>query len=47
MLNESDVKEIRSRYSFGKNSYIKLGNEYGVSQNCIANIVKYKTWKHI
>ncbi len=45
-LTESQVLEIRKLYPDIKN-YVKLGKQFGVSDNTIKKIVLRKTWNHI
>lgn len=47
ILNEQQVYEIRVKYLTGEYSYNSLSKEYKISKSMIANIVKYKSWKHI
>lgn len=44
-LSVSEVSEIRSRYP--DDPYSALASEFSVSKQCIAQIIKRKTWKHI
>ena len=46
-LNEADVISIRKRYAAGGITQRKLGEEYGVHQVTIFDIVSGKTWNHI
>ena len=46
-LRGQDVLEIREKYLTGLYTYGSLSNEYGVSLNTIANVVKGHTWKRI
>lgn len=46
-LTEKHVLEIREKYSQGKTTYKKLGDEYGVHQSLIGYIVNYRIWAHI
>ena len=46
-LTEKQVKEIREKYSQGGTSYRKLGQEYGVHNSIICNIINYQLWAHI
>lgn len=46
-LSNSDVRAIREKYVFRKNSSRKLATLYGVSKTMILNIVRSKNWKHI
>ena len=41
-LTEAQVKEIRTKYAAGGTSYKKLGEEYGINQSLISNIINYK-----
>lgn len=45
-LRDSDIREIRHLHHNG-NTQVALAKKYGVSQVCIHNIVRYKTWAHI
>lgn len=46
-LNESIVRDIRSRYRQGQATEFALAHEYGVSVGCVSGIVNRKSWKHI
>jgi hypothetical protein len=46
-LTESDVIEIREKYSIGNRSYSSLSEEYGVSKGTIAFIIRRVYWQHI
>jgi len=46
-LTEIQVVEIREKYQTSQYTFSELANEYGVGRNCIMNIVKNKTWKHL
>lgn len=46
-LTEGDVLAIRKRYAETKVPQWKLGEEYGVTQANISDIVRRKTWTHI
>ena len=45
-LTENDVMKIRHRYSNGERSS-KLSKEFGVSCNCIKQVVRGATWRHL
>ena len=49
ILNDSLVREIRSKYIFGSSTKgtFALAEEYGVNQKTIHSIVRRKTWTHI
>jgi len=47
ILTETQVREIRGRYSAGGITQLKLGVEYGISRSVIRNIINYKAWKHL
>ena len=44
-LTEQQVLEIRAKYVRGSAS--RLGQEYGVSKDCINDLVRRKTWANI
>lgn len=46
-LTEKQVLEIREKYSQGKTTQKKLGDEYGVHNSIIGDIVRYEIWTHI
>jgi len=47
-LNESQVLEIRARFSQGKEFNARLiGIEYGISRAVVSKIVNRQSWKHI
>lgn len=46
-LNDDLVREIRSIYTSGNASTIKLARNYGVSQSLISQIVLHRIWKHV
>lgn len=46
-LNEKDVRQIRKLYNTGKYSYKELGTRFNVGKFTIANVINYKTWKHV
>jgi hypothetical protein len=47
ILNEAQVKSIRSTYASGALSQEKLGKLYGVDQNTIWKVVHRVTWRHV
>lgn len=46
-FTDVQVKEIRNSYKKGIVSYRELGEKYGVSDSCIAAIVKRETYKNV
>jgi len=46
-LTETDITEIRLRYSLGRATQTTLAAEYGVSQSHIWRILHSQAWKHI
>ena len=46
-LTETQVLEIREKYSQGGTTQQKLGEEYGVNRSLIGAIVRYELWTHI
>ena len=46
-LTESQVTEIRQRYSAGGMTYQSLSSEYGVSLSAIRHVVRRKNWQHL
>lgn len=46
-LNEFQVANIRSKYSFGVYGLKRLATEYNVHVRTIEAIIKRRTWKHI
>lgn len=46
-LTEEQVKEIKRRFSFGRQVHESLGKEFGVSGKTISRIWNEITWKHI
>jgi hypothetical protein len=46
-LTESQVQEIRLRYSTGGIRQIDLADEFGVNQATISQVVLRKVWKHV
>lgn len=44
-LSATDVVDIRSRYP--DDSYQTLADAFGVTKQCIAQIVKRETWRHL
>lgn len=46
-LTADDVREIRSRYAAGGESYRTLATEFGVDHTQIANIIKRRQWRHL
>lgn len=47
VLNEKKVVKIREEYQSGNCSQKYLSKKWGVSKSTIAQIVNYKTWKHV
>lgn len=47
VLSESDVLEIRKRYSENKESYKEIAKKYNVTPENISMIINKKTWKHL
>ena len=45
-LTEDGVRDIRARAENGEKNSV-IAKDYGVTQTCIYNIVKGKTWKHV
>lgn len=43
-LKQEQVEEIRRRYAAGGISQQKLGNEFGVSRECVSKIVRRVRW---
>jgi hypothetical protein len=46
-LTEDDVREIRSRYAAGGESWRTLGLEFGVHRQSIGEVLLYQTWAHV
>ena len=46
-LDDTKVREIRSRYQSGRFTQKQLSQEYGVAQTAISTIVRRQSWKHI
>lgn len=46
-LTETQVREIREKYAEGVVTQQKLGDEYGVCQAAIWQIITRKVWKHV
>jgi len=46
-LTEADVAEIRERYVRENITQAALGEEYGVSQYCVSDIINFKSWDHV
>lgn len=46
-LTESDVREIRRRYTGEWGQLTRLGEEFGCSRTNIKNIVSGKWWRHV
>lgn len=44
-LTQQQVNEIRERYAVGNISQKELGEEYGVKQTTICDIIRFKLWK--
>jgi hypothetical protein len=47
LLDEAQVRAIRSRYAAGGVTYLALAGEYGVKKVTIAAIVARRIWKHV
>lgn len=47
ILNAEKVKEIRKIYQNGKFTQKELSKKFNVSKSTIAQVVNYKTWKHV
>jgi hypothetical protein len=47
ILNEKQVKEIRSEYQAGNITQVELAKEYGVKPTVIWEIVNRRSWRHI
>ncbi|MCZ2224504.1 MAG: hypothetical protein LC122_12845 [Chitinophagales bacterium] len=43
-LNFEIAEKIREEYSFGSITQKELGKKYGISQNCVFDIIKRKTY---
>lgn len=46
-LSNSDIVAIRAAYATGTVTALALGDQYGVSDANISDIVKRKTWSHL
>ena len=46
-LSAQDVREIRERYAKGKESYRKLGKEFGVNHMAIRDVVVGKSYQWV
>lgn len=46
-LTDQKVRDIRARYAAGGVTQRALGDEYGVSDVAIRNVIHRKTWKHV
>lgn len=46
-LTESQVREIRRRYAAGGILQRELGDEYGICQVAISNIILRRNWPHV
>jgi DNA-binding transcriptional regulator LsrR (DeoR family) len=46
-LTEKDVASIRERYVREDINQAALGEDYGVSQYCVSDIINFKTWDHV
>lgn len=42
-LFEADIHEIRE----ARETYLKIGEKYGISQSLVCNIKKFKRWQHV
>lgn len=47
LLNEKKVKEIREKFKPRIYTRAMLSKEYGVTENCIKDVVNGKSWKHL
>lgn len=47
VLNESDIRSIRSLYATGQHTMKQIANQYGVSDGAVRFIVRRITWKHV
>lgn len=46
-LNSKQIKKIRKKYKGNWGDKARLGREFGVTAQQIANIVNYKSWRNI
>lgn len=46
-LTANDVRAIREEYAKGRISQERLGKRYGVSQQSIYAIVRFRAWRHV
>ena len=46
-LTESMVREIRLRYALGQGTFKEIGEDYGLSQSAVGQIVHRQTWRHV
>lgn len=46
-LTESQVRDIRSRDTSQRGSYVKLSKEFGVTPELISNIIRGQIWRHV
>lgn len=46
-LDERIIREIRALHAETGRSYKDIGAEFNVTGECISEIVKRKTWKHV
>jgi DNA invertase Pin-like site-specific DNA recombinase len=46
-LSESEVIEIRTRYSQGNVTQIRLAQEYGIGETQVWRIIHNIKWKHL
>lgn len=46
-LKPEDVVEIRRLYAAGNTSFVRLGQQFGVSSGCINRLLAGKTYKHV
>lgn len=47
VLDEQKVRDIRRLYAAGGTTMRELGEEHGVSNVVIHNVVRRKSWKHV
>ena len=46
-LTDQKVRDMRVRYGQGGITQLQLGQEYGISESMVCNIVHRKVWKHV
>ena len=47
VLNESDVKQIRTLHSLGIYTLSEIGDRFEISKSHVGHIVKRRIWKHV